>query len=137
MNQKSPLNQSGYNLLEVMVVVVILGALAMLSLTKLTNSSERMRASEGIQALKTLRAAQEAYKQERGSYTAVMTSLAISMPSMQFFDTPVVSDSDVNALVSIGRKSSNFTLGTAYTLRISQTGTVTCTVSSYCTQLGF
>lgn len=131
------LDHSGFTLMEIMAVIMILVSVAAIAFVKFDKSAERMRAAEAVQILQVLKEAQEVYKQENGAYTAVITGLGVSIPPVAFFDAPTVSDADVTALATIARKSSNFSFGTAYTLKIPQTGAVTCSGSSYCTSLGF
>lgn len=123
--------------MEVIIVIVILATGATLALIRFDSNAERTRAAQAFETLQTLREAQEIYKQENGAYTAVIGNLGVSIPPVEFFAAPQVSDTDVNALVSVARNSSNFRFGTAYTLRISQTGVITCAGSTYCTNLGF
>lgn len=125
-----------YSLAEIVVVIVILSVLATLAIVKYGSSSERMRAGEGVKTLQFLRESQEIYRQQNGSYAPTITSLGLTMSTMEYFQNPVVSNTDVDALATVTRKGSNFTEGAPYDLRISQTGVVTCISSSYCTNLG-
>jgi type IV pilus assembly protein PilE len=68
--------RKGVTLIEVMIVVVIVGLLAAIAIPAYDNYITRSRRSDAFTALETVRAAQEMFRAERGSYTGAIGSLA-------------------------------------------------------------
>jgi type IV pilus assembly protein PilE len=61
-------SQKGVTLIEIMVVVVILGILAAIAIPVYRNSIQRGRRVDGKTALEQVRASQEMWRAEKGSY---------------------------------------------------------------------
>jgi len=127
----------GYTLMEILIVSVILGVVVSLAVPQYSRSIEKVRAGDAVNILQALREAQEIYRQDHGVYTGDVNALEVSIPGSNFFDPPSVVAADPSVLAQIVRKAAAFNLGDPYTLRISQTGVITCALSSYCSQLGF
>ena len=68
-------NKKGFTLTELMAVVAIVGILAAIAIFTYTSYSSRARQSDAKTILQTLRADQEQYRAEHGTYTAVKNSL--------------------------------------------------------------
>jgi len=128
---------SGYTLMEILFVAVILGIVVSLVVPQYSRNIERVKAGDAVKILQALREAQEIYKFDNGVYAGDVNALEVSIPGSNFFDPPSVVAADPSVLAQITRKAATFNLGDPYTLRISQIGVMTCASSSYCSQLGF
>lgn len=73
--------RTGFTLLELLLVVIILGILASLGITQYTKVIEKSRAAEAKMVLGQMRTAQEARKLEYGNYTATFDDLGLSLTS--------------------------------------------------------
>ena len=146
-------NIKGYTLLEVIVSIMILAALASVALPKYNLSKERVITSEAMELLPVLLGAQRRYCLENDVYATstdlsssnnTVNPLDISVPpsTSKNFKLPVsapapgskCTDSGV-IVASIQRDSTgDFT----YTLNIDNTGVITCTGGSngVCAKVG-
>ncbi len=71
LNSNQNRRQSGFTLVEILIVVVILGILAAIVIPQFTNASEDAKASSVITQLQTIRSQLELYQiQHNGSYPA-------------------------------------------------------------------
>jgi type IV pilus assembly protein PilE len=68
--------KTGFTLIELMIVVVIVGILAAIAIPAYDNYITRSRRSDAFTALETVRAAQEMYRAEWGFYAGGLGSLA-------------------------------------------------------------
>ena len=81
--------KAGVTLLELIVVIVIVGILAVISLPKFTAMKENSFDQEAIANLKIIQDAEKYYKMETGSYvscldvTAINTNLKLLLPSSE------------------------------------------------------
>ncbi len=68
-------NKSGFTLIEIMIVVIIIGVLASLALPKFFSTVEYSRSQEALSAIATVRGGLERYYVSKGnSYTGATTS---------------------------------------------------------------
>ncbi|MEW5894140.1 MAG: prepilin-type N-terminal cleavage/methylation domain-containing protein [Candidatus Omnitrophota bacterium] len=76
-------NQSGFTLLEIIIVIIIIGVLASLALPRLFSTVEFSRSTEALAAIATIRSSLErCYLQNNGSYsTCVLPVLDIEDPA--------------------------------------------------------
>ncbi len=77
-------NRSGFTLLEVIIVIIIVGVLASLALPRFFSTVEYSRATEAMQAIATVRQSMERCYLMRVSYTgpcAVFASLDVEDPN--------------------------------------------------------
>jgi type IV pilus assembly protein PilE len=65
----------GITLIELLVVVIIVSILAAIAIPVYTNYMQRARRADAKTALEQLRAAQEMFRAERGSYSTDITQL--------------------------------------------------------------
>jgi len=114
----------GFTLVELIVTIMIIGAVTSVALPSYTTHIERVRASEGAQILTALLAAQSRYQIENNIYaggggTTDLTPLDISVPASANFNLPTIINNAAE-LAKIVRTTN------AYTLCINSTGVITC-----------
>jgi type IV pilus assembly protein PilA len=73
--------QRGFTLIELMIVVVVVGVLGVLAILGYRRYAATARTAEAKQVTGGIRAAQEAYKTEKGVYAAVSTDQASFYPA--------------------------------------------------------
>jgi len=79
MKNQSPMKRDqGLTLIELLVVVIIVGILAAVAIPTYTNYMLRARRADAKTALEQLRASQEMFRAERGSYSTDLTQLVNS-----------------------------------------------------------
>jgi type IV pilus assembly protein PilE len=71
-------SNKGITLIELLVVIVIVGILAAIAIPVYTNYMQRARRADAKTALEQLRAAEEMYRAERGSYSTDLVQLVNS-----------------------------------------------------------
>ncbi|RKY22137.1 MAG: prepilin-type cleavage/methylation domain-containing protein [Planctomycetota bacterium] len=81
---------SGFTLVELAVVVVIIGVLAAFAVPRFLSSVERSKAAEAFNYLSTIHSAQERYQARQGTYADDITNLDTEMESAQYFSVGTV-----------------------------------------------
>src|SRR3989344_5149391 len=117
---------NGFTLLEIMVVLIILGASVLVALPNFFNLVAANRAEEGKTKLQALLGAQKRYSiDHNGTYTLYLSDLDIDIAESARFYAPVASN---NVLLNyVGRITSKDSAGTNdYTLYIQADGTMLC-----------
>jgi type IV pilus assembly protein PilE len=66
-------SNNGITLIELLIVIVIIGVLAAVAIPAYTNYMQRARRADAKTALEQLRASQEMFRAERGSYSTDVT----------------------------------------------------------------
>ena len=112
--------KSGFSLLEILVVVIIISVLAGVTLPSYSIHIERVRASEGVQLLTALLAAQERYRLENSVYATAMASLDIDVTNSSNFTVPPNLYNLATRVASVVRADNS------YTLCINSAGVVSC-----------
>jgi prepilin-type N-terminal cleavage/methylation domain-containing protein len=85
--------ESGFTLIELMIVVVIIGILAALAVPRFDAATQASKQQEASLLLKQVHTLQEAHFDRYGSYAATMDELrpfGWAPPSKKYFDTPAV-----------------------------------------------
>jgi type IV pilus assembly protein PilE len=71
-------SNKGITLIELLIVIVIIGILAAIAVPVYTNYMQRARRADAKTALEQLRASQEMFRAERGSYSTDLVQLVNS-----------------------------------------------------------
>ena len=102
-------NISGFTLLELLIVVIIVGILAAVAIPQFLNATDRARETEARAMVDAILTAQSAYYQERGAYTTLTTELLVTIPTTMTNWVPpaaagayTIGAGNTNVLVSIG-----------------------------------
>jgi len=82
--------RSGFSLVELSVVVIIIGVLAAFGIPRMLKSVERSKASEAFKFSAAVRAAQERYQAREGTYAALLTELDIEQSAPKYFTVGAV-----------------------------------------------
>jgi type IV pilus assembly protein PilA len=85
------LNSKGFTLIELMVVIVIIGILAALAIPKFLGATAKAKATECKPVLKQMYTLEEAYAQEKNTYTTDKAQIGFDDPqaSTRRFDYAV------------------------------------------------
>src|SRR5438477_5868924 len=81
-------SRNGFTLVELAVVIVIIGVLAAFGVPRFINSVERSKAAEAFAYLSAVRAAQERYHAQNGTYADTIAKLDIKVSPPKYFDDP-------------------------------------------------
>jgi len=73
------MNKKGITLIELLVVIVIVGILAAIAIPVYNGYTQRARRADAKTALQQIRAAQEMWKAEKGSYSVSVAELQTTM----------------------------------------------------------
>ena len=129
----------GFTLLELIVVVIIIGILAMIALPRFIRVAEKARSTEGRMLLDAIRSAQFRYYTEHDKWTSIISDLDMTYSLPTYFNT-------VNALNPSNATTGNIgtvTRTNSYILNITINGAIACangsnnTSSYYCPDAGF
>jgi len=119
------MRKSGFTLLELMVVVIIIGILAMIALPQFFKATEKARSAEGINILGSLRSAQFRYYAESDTqvYSSDVADLDMEYGTLRFFENLAAlggaAGGECQPLGTIQRKG-------GYTLTVYANGTISC-----------
>lgn len=87
-------DRSGFTLIEILVVVMILGILAAIAMPQYFKVVERGRAAEAFSMYDSLRSAQSRYLSTTGNFCigalAACTGFDMQLPVMKYFSAPVI-----------------------------------------------
>lgn len=118
--------QSGFSLVELSVVIVIIGVLAAFAVPKFRDSVERSKAGEAYNYLSSIRTSMERAQSKDGTYAAVLTDLDIAIPAPKYFTVGIVAAGSTASLedswtLTLTRTGASSGYG-AYTVTFTQNG---------------
>lgn len=136
---KIKMSLTGFTLIEILIVLVIVGILASLSLPRYGRITERSRQAEAITILSVMRGAQLRYSADNGVYTSSTADLDIELPDNnndatrgdgEFFDYSLPGAPGDTNLARATRNGSAQTAGIAgYELKVDRNGNILCTTA--------
>lgn len=125
---------SGFTLLELIIVVIVIGILASIALPRYLQVAEKGRMAEAKSLLGALRSAQLRYVAAKSHFTNNLADLDIASTTARYFtaiggatDVSVAGgDSDATMVATVTRNTAEEVAGyIGYTVQITQGGTVT------------
>lgn len=134
---------SGFTMIELMIVVVVIGILAAIALSGYRIQVAKVRNQEAIRALMAVWDAQKDYYRTNGAYAAIMGNLDVDFPSgLKHFSGPTAV---AGTLDNCGAGPDTPVLATAvslsevYTLSVLDDGRVVCSPCGdvRCAKMGF
>ena len=95
MLQNDSSTKTGFTLVEIMAVIVILGIFSTVALLNYSKTIEQSRAEEGKEILMNLYRAQTAYAIDHsGGFTLILSNLDVTIPTLRYFDAPTLNTFD-------------------------------------------
>jgi len=138
---------SGFTLIQTVIVIVILGALAGMAIPRMITLTYKVKNQEALPVLISLLEAQFDYKRVNGAYTTTVGNLDITVPELKNFigvdsydgsETLDCGSGDQIKIVNV------ISLKGTYRLIILEDGNICCRLSSddnikpsICTRMGF
>ena len=112
---------SGFTLVELAVVVVIIGVLAAFAVPRFLNSVERSKAAEAFNFLSTVQSAQERYHARQGTYTTLLDNLDVEFVNTKYFVVGDITADEVSWTQTLTRTGASAGYG-EYTVTYTQEG---------------
>jgi len=120
---KKTITQSGFTLVELAVVIVIIGVLAAFAVPRFRASVERSKAAESFNYLSAIQAAQERYHAKQGTYSADINDLDIKFSAPKYFAVGEVQGESLETAWSLTLTRSGNAAGYGeYTVTFTQEG---------------
>jgi len=107
---KKAITRSGFTLVELAVVIVIIGVLAAFAVPRFRASVERSKAAEAFNYLSSIQAAMERYHARQSTYAAEVNDLDIQFTAPKYFTVGVIA------------AGSTLDLEDSWTLTLTRTG---------------
>ncbi|MBI3332686.1 MAG: prepilin-type N-terminal cleavage/methylation domain-containing protein [Candidatus Omnitrophica bacterium] len=123
------LRSSGFTLMELLIVVIIVGILAAVALPQFSKATKRARLSEGTTTVGAYLTAEWAYFQENNKFTAAKTDLLAQEPAGGKFDYALSLTTNPTGAQVVGTGNVTETTGLTSTGTIDNTGKRTITES--------
>lgn len=82
--------RSGFTIIEIIVVIVIIGILAALAIPSSRIQMLRIQSQEGVRILRALWEAQKDYYRDNNAYATSLDQLAVDIPAPKNFQAPVL-----------------------------------------------
>lgn len=123
-------NKSGFTLLEIIIVIIIVGVMASLALPRLFSTVEYSRSTEALSAIASIRSSMErCYLQRSGTYAGcdVFGNLDVTNPATSpgaHFGTYAITSASATDYTITGTRNTVDGGNTAHTVVVAQTGTV-------------
>ena len=118
---------SGFNIIELVVVVVIIGILSALAIPQYTKTVERSRQSEALTNLAAIRGAQTRYYLENSGYASNFTVLDIDNTTIgTYFNYTVVNNITTTGVIASAQRNDNKRPGSygAYNITVYYNNTI-------------
>jgi prepilin-type N-terminal cleavage/methylation domain-containing protein len=109
--------KSGFTLIEVVIVIIIVGVMATIVGPKMTQNQEVSRIGEAVQVLSAYRGAQERWRLDHSTYTADCSDLDVTVTPRNFNAPTCANDGSVSIQRSNG----------AYTIAVNVANAFSCT----------
>jgi prepilin-type N-terminal cleavage/methylation domain-containing protein len=122
--------KSGFTLLELIIVVIVIGILASIALPRYIQIAEKGRCAEAKSILSSLRSAQIRYYAQYGTFAGVSTSLDTGAITGKYF---TFGASTASANISYAQRNTAVEGGgiPAYTVTINDSGNLTSSNTSF------
>jgi type IV pilus assembly protein PilA len=114
-------NRGGFSLLELTVVVVIVGVLAVFAVPRFLQAIERAKAAEAFEYLMAVRAAQERYLVQHGQYASSIDDLDVELPALEHFTVGTLEVGETSWKLTLNRAGAAAGYG-AYTVIFEEEG---------------
>jgi type IV pilus assembly protein PilA len=118
--------KSGFSLVEITVVVVILGVLAAFGVPRMLRSVERSKAAEAFEYLSAVRTSQESQQSRQGTYATNLADLDVELSAPKYFSVGTIAAGATGSLedswtLTLTRDGASSGYG-AYTVTFTQEG---------------